>query len=178
MIGTTWEVPWQVKNYIVNYPETVRGWLLEELLDKATFKRVSWFWYSGATLHPDCVILDDSVTDSDDYEFMACVVAHELVHVAQQEDWGHVSFILQYGWQALRCGFRYECLKKRNIEREAFEFEERFGMDIGFYKPRMYQAACTNRVRVERVVDFELKQKFVKRGQFKPSGKTAWAKRR
>ena len=176
-----WEIPSECRNYFEIYQPKVRGYRLRDLMEKTTFKRVdalSLLGVTGMTLHPNNVLLDDSVTNSDNYEFVSCVLAHEMVHVAQQLDWGHVRFMLQYGWEALICLFDYDRMKKIGIEKEAFAFEDQFGMDIGYYRPKMYRASCMGRVKVETAVDLQLKQKFVKRGYYKPAGKTAGAKRR
>jgi len=181
LFGDRWEIPWEVKNYLVNHQPRIRGYTLHDLMRETTFRRVKWpssLGMSGITMHPDNVLLDDRVTDSDDHHFVACVCAHELVHVAQQLDWGHILFMLQYGVEALGCFFSYGCMKRRKIEREAYEFEEEFGISIGHYRPKMERTACTNRAAVSESVDFVLKQKYAKRGRVKPTGKTAWAKRR
>ena len=187
-----WEVPWECINHLVNYQEKIRGYTLKELLEKTTFKEKEWLsglGVSGMTLHPDNVWLDDRVTENEDMGFVTCVLAHELCHVAQQEDWGHVLFMLKYGWEAFSCMFRYERMKLRGIEKEAFAFEHQFGKDIGYYQkftrvgdgePGRPMGAITElrTTRVSQAVDLQLKHRFVRRGDFKPKGKTAWAKRR
>ena len=173
-----WEIPWECKNYLYNYQGKIRGYLLADLLDETTFREKKWLSNlgpSGMTLHPNNVFLDDRVTDSNNYGFISCVIAHELAHVAQQLDWGHVRFMLQYGWEALCCMFRYERMKLKSIEKEAFDFEKQFGLHIGYYS--LYSQfgdlefndsrTRLNLLRVAQAVDVQLKSKFVKRGNFK-----------
>ena len=147
-----WVIPWEVKNLIVNQGHSIRGHTMAKLLDETTFYRDTGFWMSGITMHRNRVLLADEVTDSYHYEFIAVVVVHELGHVAQQMDWGHVRFMLQYGWEAVCCGFRYSCLKKKSIEKEAYEHSNRFANNIGY----------RNFSRVAMAVDSRLKKKYIK----------------
>jgi len=146
-----WVVPWEVRNLVVNQGHSIRGHTMAKLLDETTFYRDTGFWMSGITMHRNRVLLADEVTDSYHYGFIAVVVVHELGHVAQQMDWGHVRFMLQYGWEWVSSGFSYQRMRLKSIEKEAYEYSNGFAANIGY----------SNYSRVAMAVDRGLKKKYI-----------------
>jgi hypothetical protein len=51
---------------------------------------------------------------------------HELVHVAQYQDYGRFKFVMKYIGQWIKSGFSYDKMKSFGLEEEACVVEAKF----------------------------------------------------
>ena len=116
----------------------IRNKMPGDLYDKVTFKvHNELFGMSGITFSKDHVAIARKVTvvynnDYTKHKFQAVIVFHELVHVAQQDDWGWFGFMTTYFWEWIRAGLNYRIMKKKGIEKEAIDITKEFAASIQY----------------------------------------------
>jgi len=101
-----------------------------DLFNQATFRIagpfMTLFKMGGITFHKDYIVLSKALCESDNCQWQAKIIFHELVHVAQQKDWGWSTFMSQYLWEWVSSGFSYERMKEKSIEKEAYALADYF----------------------------------------------------
>lgn len=131
-----WEPNDKVKDHVRSSWIPIRNYNSEDLLKETTFRRtgvfLSLFGMAGMTWSKNRVYIGKKVCNSANEKYQAIIIFHELTHVAQQKDWGWFNFMMTYIWEWIKSGFSYQKMKKKGIEKEAYDNEKKFAESIGY----------------------------------------------
>jgi len=124
----------KVKNLVLR-GDPIKGFSVLELWDKSTFYNGGKnHGMGGITYKRNRVTFSDILIRSDNAARQASIIYHELVHVAQQLDWGWWRFMFKYLDQWRRAGFNYSNMRRSSIEGEAYKLQERFNRKVLNYE--------------------------------------------
>jgi hypothetical protein len=99
---------------------------LNKLLRECTFYIMnSSSNMSAITFHKDYILLEKEF-ESLSLRTQTGLVAHELIHVIQQDLWGWWSFMFKYIKEWIKAGFSYEKMTTFGIEKVAYDYQKLF----------------------------------------------------
>jgi len=126
-MATRWTPSIDVQNYVCNSPLEIRGMTTSYLWEKSKFYYgKQMFGMSGITWSRKKIMFSTELVENGSPKSQASIIYHELVHVAQQLDWGWFKFMAKYVEEWITAGCKYENMKKSGIEREAYRRQELF----------------------------------------------------
>ena len=82
-------------------------------------------YMGGITFHRNAILLHKDFNQFSERNQLR-ILAHEGYHVAQQNAWGWFSFMWKYIREWVKCGFKYENMKKIGNEKAAYDYEKWF----------------------------------------------------
>ena len=115
-----WEPGEEVTSLIREYGRSIRGYPALGLYLQTEFVTESKWWMLGLTVNEHMVIFDPAVIYKLPID-QACIIYHELTHVAQFRDFGWLGFMGTYIGQWFRSGLSYQKMKERGLEKEAIQ---------------------------------------------------------
>lgn len=133
---TRWHPDNLVKQTVIQFGMAVRGKTAEQLWDMSKFYNGKKnFGMSGITYSRKKIVFSSNLIRSTDHNAQSSIIYHELVHVAQQADWGWFRFMMSYLGEWIASGFTYRRMKDKSIEKEAYDKQYEFNDYIGHWMP-------------------------------------------
>ena len=120
-----------VRSMVVEHMPKIRGREVGELYDSVEFKlKRTWFMSQPyLTVSKSKIFFAPSLAERKPVT-QAQEIVHELTHCAQWDDLGVIGFPSTYTWEWIRCGFRYKRMRKVGLEKEAYDHEARFRINV------------------------------------------------
>ena len=121
----------EVRDLVVKHSPPIRDHDIGKLYDSVEFKlKRTWFMSKPyLTVSKNKVFFYPSLAERKPAT-QAQEIVHELTHCAQWDDLGVVGFPATYSWEFIRSGFSYKRMRKRGLEKEAYDNESMFRINV------------------------------------------------
>jgi len=106
---------------------------LNKLLRECTFYIMNSSSRAGITFHKDYILLEKEF-EKLSLRTQTGIIAHELIHVIQQDLWGWWGFMFKYIKEWVKSGFSYDKMRSFGIEKVAYDYQKDF-LDNFFVLP-------------------------------------------